>query len=72
MNLLKIRASRVEHGYSTHDAAEALGISDDAYRRRERGDVKFTEREIPIIANLYSMSAKQVNDYFFDGKLPNG
>lgn len=72
MKLLEIKACRVRQGISVHEAAQAIDVTDDAYRKKERGDTKFSPSEIPILANLFAMTAAEVNDYFFNGELPNG
>lgn len=68
----EIRAARVRLRISSTDMARSLGVSDEAYRRRERGDTKLKAEDIPIIAEKLQLTPQQVNDFIFDGKLPIG
>ncbi len=72
MKPLEIKACRVRLGIKVSHMADALGITDDAYRKKEKGEVSFKPTDIPIVAKELSMTAQQVNDYFFDGELPDG
>lgn len=72
MRLREIRACRIRLGLSADYVGAAIGVSGDAYRRRERGDTVFKPEEIPIIAETLQMTGAEVNAYFFDGKLPLG
>ena len=72
MRLHEIRACRIRLGLSADAVGEAIGVSGDAYRRRERGVTKFDPAEIPIVAAVLQMTFAEVNAYFFDGKLPTG
>ena len=38
----------------------------------KRGEVEFTLDEVPEVASLLRLNNAQVNDFFFDGKLPTG
>lgn len=70
MNSNEIKAARIRAGYSTHDCALLLGITDDAYRKKERGLIGFSDSDRIKLASAWGLNACQVNDYFFDGKLP--
>lgn len=72
MKSLEIKGARTRLGYKTSYMADILGISDDSYRKKERGIVKFSDEEKVIVARTLEFSFQQFNEYFFDGKLPNG
>jgi DNA-binding XRE family transcriptional regulator len=72
MKPLEIKGARTRLGYTTSYMAYLLGIADDSYRKKERGIVKFSDEEKVVVAKALELSAQQVNDYFFDGKLPTG
>lgn len=72
MKPLEIKGARTRLGYKTSYMAALLGISDDSYRKKERGIVKFSDEEKVIVAKALKFSPQEVNEYFFDGKLPVG
>ena len=50
--------------------AQQLNITEASYGKKERGLVRFTDPEKVTVARLLSLTAAQVNDYFFDGMMP--
>ncbi|MCC8183019.1 MAG: helix-turn-helix domain-containing protein [Clostridiales bacterium] len=72
MKTNEIRAARIRLGISSADMARSLGVSDEAYRRKERGDTRIKADDVPIIAEKLQLTPQQVNDFIFDGKLPIG
>ena len=70
MKPLEIQAERIRRGYSREFMAEQLGISKNSYRLKERGRAKFDDSQKVIMATVLGLSLSQVNDIFFDGKLP--
>ena len=52
--------------------AEKLDPTEGSHGRNEGGEVEFTLDEVPEVASLLTLNNAQVNDFFFDGKLPTG
>ena len=48
------------------------GMSVSTYQNKEKGRVRFSDKEKVSMARILQLSADQVNDIFFDGKLPIG
>ena len=72
MKPLEIKGARTRLGYKQQYMADALRISVDSYRKKERGVTKFTDAEKVTVANILGLNGQQINDFFFDGKLPIG
>ena len=72
MNPLEIKGARARLGFTQKYMAEKLGLTEVSYGRKERGEVEFTLDEVPEVASLLTLNNAQVNDFFFDGKLPTG
>ncbi len=70
MKPLEIKGARTRLGLSQKDMAEKLGITADSYGKKERDIVRFTDPEKVIVAQVLELTACQVNEYFFDGKMP--
>lgn len=71
MNVRKLKAKRVEFGLSQKDLAKVLGISAKNMCIKECDNRnRFTIDEIITIARELRLSLKDINDIFFDGKLP--
>ena len=71
MNVRKLKAKRVEFGLSQKDLAKVLGISTKTMCIKECDNRnRFTFDEIITIAREFRLSLKDINDMFFDGKLP--
>lgn len=71
MDSLKLEFARREKGKSPKDMAQAIGKAETSYRKKERGEVAFSDDDKIIIANELDLTLSQVNEIFFDGKLPN-
>ena len=70
-NPCEIAAARARCNKITQrEVADALGISFDAYRKRENGVVEFSNEQQIKMMELLGMTLKQFNDAFYDGKLP--
>ena len=65
MKPLEIKGARTRLGLSQKYMAQQLNITEASYGKKERGLVRFTD-----VARLLSLTAAQVNDYFFDGMMP--
>ena len=72
MKPLEIKGARARLGFTQKYMAEKLGLTEVSYGRKERGEVEFTLDEVPEVASLLMLNNAQVNDFFFDGKLPTG
>ena len=68
----KIRAMRKGYGFTQKYMAENLGMSVSTYQNKEKGRVRFSDKEKVSMARILQLAADQVNDIFFDGKLPIG
>ena len=71
MNSLKLEFARRAKGKSPQDQAEAIGKTENSYRKKERGEVAFSDDEKVIVARELELNLEQVSEIFFDGKLPN-
>lgn len=70
MKPLEIKGARTRLGLSQKYMAQQLNITEASYGKKERGLVGFTDPEKVTVARLLSLTAAQVNDYFFDGMMP--
>ena len=70
MKPLEIKGARTRLGLSQKYVAQQLNITEASYGKKERGLVRFTDPEKVTVARLLSLTAAQVNDYFFDGMMP--
>ena len=70
MKPLEIKGARTRLGFSQKYMAEQLNIGGQSYAKKERGIVRFTDREKVIVARILGLNARQVNDFFFDGMMP--
>lgn len=71
MDSLKLEFARRAKNKSKEDMACAIGKSLNSYNKKERGDVAFDDEEKVIVAKELDLTLGQVNEIFFDGKLPN-
>ena len=62
MNKRKLLGKRKEFGYTQQEVAKVLGISEVAYRQKEKGQREFTESEIRKLCDLFNVDA----NYFFN------
>ncbi len=72
MNTRELRAARARLGYSQSQVAKALGISTSSYSSKERGITEMSCAERIKCGQILELSFQQLNDFLFDGKLPNG
>lgn len=70
MQIQKLKAARVQVGYTQKQLAEKLGISSKSYNRKELGLIEFKSKEIIHISILLNLTLKNVNEIFFENKLP--
>lgn len=70
MKPLEIKGARTRLGLSQKYMAQQLNITEASYGKKERCLVRFTDPEKVTVARLLSLTAAQVNDYFFDGMMP--
>lgn len=70
MKPLEIKGARTRLGLSQKYMAQQLNITEASYGKKERGLVRVTDPEKVTVARLLSLTAAQVNDYFFDGMMP--
>ncbi len=72
MKPLEIKGARARLGFKQQYMADQLGISLPSYRKKENGDIRFSDEEKVKLAKLLELSPKQLNDYLYDGMLPLG
>ena len=72
MNTAVLRSERILAEKSTKELAKVIDKSEDAYRKKERGDVQFTLGESARIAIALGLSFDKFNVIFYDGRLPYG
>ena len=70
MKPLEIKGARARLGFKQQYMADQLGISLPSYRKKENGDIRFSDEEKVKLAKLLELSPKQLNDYLYDGMLP--
>lgn len=71
MNTNKLRSVMALHGDTGGILANALGISPQRFSAKinERNGAEFTQREIQMMKDRYSLSAKDIDGIFFDQKV---
>lgn len=72
MKPLEIKGARARLGYTQQFMADQLEMNYHSYRKKESGVVQFTDDEKIKVARLLGLSAVQLNEFFYDGKLPIG
>lgn len=72
MKLRGIKAARVKAGYTQGEMADKLGMTVNAYRHREWGEVSFSPDQMIEVAEILHLDLTQFNDFLFCGKLPAG
>ena len=72
MKPLEIKGARARLGYKQQYMADNLGISVATYRKKERGVIRFTDKEKVKVTKLLELTPAQMNDFLFDGELPIG
>lgn len=72
MNVRELKAARVRLGYRQSDVAKQLGISTSSWNAKENGRTGMTRDQIIKCCEIFKLSFDQMNDFIFDGKLPNG
>ena len=70
MKPLEIKGARTRLGLSQKYMAQQLNITEASYGKKAPGLVRFSDPEEVTVARLLSLTAAQVNDYFFDGMMP--
>ena len=70
MKPLEIKGARARLGYKQQFMADQLHMSLPSYRKKESGEVKFTDEEKAKLSELLELTPQQVNDFLYDGLLP--
>ena len=65
----ELRAARGRVGYDLKGAGELLGITKQAYRKKELTG-KFSDEQKLILIEKFELSYEQFNTIFYGGKLP--
>lgn len=63
-DLTRLRYVRLAGKYSVTRTAEALGISRNAYYKKERGDTNITIGEFCSLMNLFGITGPAILDFF--------
>lgn len=71
MKALELKFARMRAGKSQDDMAAVIGKSRVSYSKKERGEVRFDDDEIVEVSRELNLTSEQVNDIFFDSRLPN-
>lgn len=69
MNTNELKAERIRQDKNVNYMAKVIGKSNDAYSKKERGEVKFDPDEMVAIQNDLRLSPALFNAIFFDSKL---
>jgi hypothetical protein len=71
MNKHLLRAEMIKFGDTGRELANALGIARTTLSAKmsENNDAEFTQGEIAIIKDRYSLSAKDIYSIFFSAKV---
>lgn len=72
MKTRELAAERVRLGYNQKQLAKKMGMTPVTFSYKERGIARFTCEEIVCLSEILGLNYTQVNDIFFDGKLPTG
>lgn len=65
----ELRSERVRQGKSTRYMGNVIGKNADSYRKKERGDVKFTCEEIAAVSKDLDLDPVKLDVIFFDSNL---
>lgn len=65
----EIKGARVRLGYTQEYMADMIGVSVHTYRKKENGEIDFSDTEKVIVKRVLDLTSEQVNDFFFDGQL---
>lgn len=65
INTAKLRAKRVENGYSMNALSEKIGRTSKSYENKEKGITEFTRSEILQLMTILKLSVKEVFEIFF-------
>jgi predicted transcriptional regulator len=65
INTAKLRAKRVENGYSMNTLSEKIGRTSKSYENKEKGITEFTRNEIFQLIGILKLSVKEVFEIFF-------
>ena len=68
-SVLKLKALRVEYGFSQEDVAKALGITIATYSRKENKINNFTAEEVKKLLALFKDSKGEVLRIFFNSEV---
>lgn len=66
----ELKAERARKGLTATKMAGLIGCSPDLYRKKERGDVSFSDAEKICIIKILHLNLAAVNRIFFDNQLP--
>lgn len=63
-NLQKLKYERLSRKISQREVGESLGISTNAYSRKEAGTTNITVEEIPIIFGTIGIEMEDVAEFY--------
>ena len=69
INTNKLKAVRVELGYTQEDVAKLMGIVPMTYQRKETGKRDFTASELLELSEILKLTLSDINEIFFNNLL---
>lgn len=72
MNVNMLKSKRISKGLIQRRMANKLQITPKTYNSRENGRSEFRTDEILNITAILNLSLEEVNEIFFDNRLPKG
>ena len=64
MKVNVFKAERVLRGFTAPYVADQLGMSPGLYRKKERGEIHFSDEEKAKVMDLFGFTPEQVVDIF--------
>lgn len=69
LNTAELKAHRIRKGLTIEKMAEKLNMAVSTYGLKERGRYAFNSKELVRVAEVLTLSMRDVNTIWFDGKL---
>lgn len=70
MDSLRLEYERKRRGRTKADMAKVIGKSENSYRKKEAGTVRFSDDEKLAVAADLGLTTEEFNAIFYDGNLP--
>lgn len=69
LNLLKLKAAKVEAGLSVEEMAQEMGINCATLYRKFAGKTEFLLSELTVLRKLLHLSSMEFDSIFFESEL---